>query len=55
LLINGAFAVITLYLRKMEKVEIVAVDDQVAFVPMKSTSSVVMSLDPRTDPEIDRS
>ncbi|WP_372682902.1 MFS transporter [Desulfosarcina sp.] len=54
LLINGAFAVITLYLRKMEKVEIVAVDDQVAFVPMKSTSSVVMSLDPRTDPEIDR-
>ncbi len=55
LLINGAFAVVILYLRKKEKVEIVAVEDQVAFVPMKSTSSVVMSLDPRTDPEIDRS
>ena len=53
LLINGAFAVITLYLRKMEKVEIVAVADQVAFVPMKSTSAVVMSMDPRNDPQSD--
>ena len=54
-LINGAFAVVTLYLRKQEKIEIVAVEDQVAFVPMKSTSAVVMSLDPRSGPEIDRS
>lgn len=53
-LINGAFAVVTLYLKKQEKVEIVAVEDQVAFVPMKSTSPVVMSLDPRSDLEIDR-
>jgi MFS family permease len=52
-LVNGAFAVITLYLRKQEKVETVAVEDQVAFAPMKSTSPVVMSLDPRNDPEID--
>ncbi|WP_319407576.1 MFS transporter [uncultured Desulfosarcina sp.] len=52
-LINGTFAVITLYLRKREKVETVAVEDQVAFAPMKSTSPVVMSLDPRNNPEID--
>ncbi len=55
LLINGAFAVATLYLRKQEKIEIVAVEDQVAFVPMKSPSAVIMSLDPRSGPEIDRS
>ncbi|MBR9985113.1 MAG: MFS transporter [Desulfosarcina sp.] len=55
LLINGAFTVVALYLRKQEKIEIVAIDDQVAFVPMKSTSAVVMSLDPRSDAEIDRS
>ncbi len=53
LLINGAFAVATLYLRKQEKIEIVAVEDQVAFVPMKSPSAVVMSMDPRNDPEKD--
>ena len=53
LLINGAFAVATLYLRKQEKIEIVAVEDQVAFVPMKSPSAVVMSMDPRNDPESD--
>jgi MFS family permease len=52
-LINGAFAVVSLYLRKQEKVAIVAVEDQVAFVPMKSTSSVVMSMDPRSDPKAD--
>jgi len=52
-LVNGTLAVVTLYLRKQEKVEIVAVEDQVAFVPMKSTSPVMMSMDPRSDPEID--
>ncbi len=52
-LINGTFAVTTLYLRKQEKVEIVAVEDQVAFAPMKSTSPVALSLDPRNDPELD--
>ncbi len=54
-LINGAFAVITLYLRKQEKVQIVAVEDQVAFVPMKSPSAAIMSLDPRSGAEVDRS
>jgi MFS family permease len=53
-LINGAFAVAALYLRKQEKVKIVPVKDQVAFAPMKSTSPVVMSLDPRSGPEIDK-
>lgn len=54
LLINGTFAVVTLYLRKQEKVEVVPVEDQVAFVPMKSTSPVVMSMDPRSDAEAGR-
>jgi MFS family permease len=53
-LINGAFAVAVLYLRKQESVKIVPVEDQVAFAPMKSTSHVVMSLDPRSDPETDK-
>ena len=52
-LINCTFALVALYLRRQEKVEIVPVEDQVAFVPMKSTSSVFMSLDPRSDPESD--
>jgi MFS family permease len=52
-LINGIFAAVSLYLRRQEKVEIVAVKDQVAFVPMKTTSSVVMSMDPRSGPEAD--
>ncbi len=46
-IINGSFAVTTLWLRKREKITIVAIADQVAFVPMKSTSPVVMTLDPR--------
>ncbi|MFO7713195.1 MFS transporter [Desulfosarcina sp.] len=46
-LINCTFAAVTFCLRKHEKVEIVPVADQVAFVPMKSTSPVVMALDPR--------
>ncbi|MGA6927520.1 MAG: MFS transporter [Desulfosarcina sp.] len=51
-LVNGMFAVTTLYLRKLEKVEIVPVEDQVNFVPMRSSSQVVMAMDPRSDPEI---
>jgi hypothetical protein len=51
LLINGSLAVATLYLRKREKIVIVAVADQVAFVPMKNTSPVVMALDPRGETE----
>jgi MFS family permease len=48
-MVNGAFAAIALILRKREKVVIVPVADQVAFVPMKNTSPVAMSLDPRSD------
>jgi MFS family permease len=54
-LVNGAFAVTTLYLRKREKVETVPVEEQVAFVPLKSTSPVAMAMDPRTDPAPDKS
>jgi len=50
-LVNGGLAVATIYLRKREKIEIVPVEDQVAFVPMKSTSPVAMTLDPRADYE----
>ncbi|HSO18401.1 MAG TPA: MFS transporter [Desulfosarcina sp.] len=47
LLVNGGFALTTLYLRTREKIAVVPVADQVAFVPMKNTSPVVMALDPR--------
>ena len=33
-------------------VEVVAVEDQVAFVPMKRSSPVVMAMDPRNEPQI---
>jgi MFS family permease len=48
-LVNGTFAVTAFYLRKREKVEVVPVEEQVAFVPMKNTSPVAMALDPRTN------
>lgn len=50
-LVNAALAGITIYLRKREKIEIVPVEEQVAFVPMKSTSPVATTMDPRTVPE----
>jgi MFS family permease len=52
---NVVFAAVAVYLRRYEKVKIVPVKDQVAFVPMKSTSSVVMALDPRSDIETEGS
>jgi MFS family permease len=48
-LVNGAFAAVILYLRKQEKTVKVSVKDQVAFIPMKSTSPVAMVLDPRSE------
>ena len=50
---NAALAGIALYLRKREKIEIVPVEEQVAFVPMKSTTPVATALDPRTEPDTD--
>lgn len=48
-LVNTSLALVTLYLLKQEKVEVVAVEDQVAFVPMKRSSPVVMAMDPRNE------
>lgn len=48
-LINGTLTVVALYLRKQEKVKIVPVEDQVAFMPMRSTSPVAMAFDPRSE------
>jgi MFS family permease len=50
LAVNGIFTVVVLVLRKRENVAQVAVADQVAVVPMKSTSPVVMVMDPRGGP-----
>ncbi len=49
--ISGTLTVLTLFLRKREKVERVPVEAQVPFIPMKSTSPVIMALDPRSDIE----
>ena len=48
-LVNGGLAVATLYLRRRERLLVVPVEEQVAVVPMKSTSPVAMTLDPRSD------
>jgi len=47
--IHCVFIALIVYLRKQEKVEAVPVEDQVSFVPMKSTSPVVMAMDPRRE------
>lgn len=48
-LINLAFAVAIFYFKAKEKVVHVPVENQVAFVPMRSTTPVVMALDPRSE------
>ena len=48
-LVSGVFAVITIYLKHKEKITIIEPAEQVNFVPMKNTSSVAMTMDPRTD------
>ncbi|WP_054697751.1 MFS transporter [Desulfosarcina cetonica] len=50
--INASLAILTVYLRKREIIDIVPVEEQVAFVPMRSTSPVATALDPRTEPEV---
>jgi hypothetical protein len=50
-LVNSGLAGATLYLRKQEKIEIVPVAEQVAFLPMENTSPVAMTLDPRAEAE----
>ncbi len=49
--VGGLYAMIALYARKHKRVEIVPVEDQVAFVPMKGTSPVTMGMDPRSEEE----
>jgi hypothetical protein len=51
ILLHGLYLAAWFWLRKREKIEIVPVGEQVAFVPMKSTSPLAMTLDPRTDAE----
>jgi MFS family permease len=48
-LVNGSFALVILFLLKQERIEKVAIKDQVSFMPMKSSSPVVMALDPRNE------
>ena len=53
-LVNGGFALIILFMLKQEKIEKVAIENQVSFMPMKNSSPVVMALDPRNEIQIDR-
>jgi len=47
--VGGLYAAATLYSRRKQKIEIVPVDEQVGFIPMKSASPVVASIDPRAE------
>jgi MFS family permease len=49
--VAGIYAALTAWLRTLESVAIVAVEDQGTFMPMKRTSSVAMVIDPRAEPE----
>jgi MFS family permease len=51
--IGAILAVVTLYLRKHENVAVVPVEDQLVFVPMKSSSPVIMALEPMIEAEED--
>jgi MFS family permease len=53
-LVGGAFAVFAVLLKHKEKIAIIRPVDQVNFVPMKKTSFVAMTLDPRTDADEDQ-
>lgn len=53
-LVGGAFAVFAVLLKHKEKIAIIRPVDQVNFVPMKNTSFVAMTLDPRTDADEDQ-
>ncbi|AOY58478.1 MULTISPECIES: MFS transporter [Desulfococcus] len=48
-MIAGIYAVVTWVLRRIEKVEIVPVADQVGFLAMESTSPMAVQLDPRAE------
>jgi len=54
-LAGAIFAVITIYLRRKEKITLIPVEDQVGFLPMKNTSAVAAALDPRTNVKGDNS
>jgi len=54
-LAGALFAVITIYLRRKERITLIPVKDQVGFLPMKNTSAVAVVLDPRTNVKGDRS
>ena len=50
-LVAGAYAILSAWLRTLESVPIVPVEDQGVFMPMKSTASpVAMVIDPRAEP-----
>ena len=46
--VAALFAAFTFILRSKEKVTVVTAEDQVSFMPMKNTSPVAMTLDPRS-------
>ena len=52
--VAGVFAVMTVYLRRKERIAIIEPAEQVNFAPMRNTSSVAMVLDPRTDAAEDK-
>ena len=50
-LVGGVYAVLAAWLRTLESVQIVSVEDQGNFRLMKRTSPVAMVIDPRSEPE----
>ena len=53
--VAGLYAAVTWVLRRIEKVEIVPVEAQVEFLPMRSTSRIALQLDPRAELEAEES
>ena len=52
--VAGLFALMTLYLRRKERIAIIEPAEQVNFAPMRNTSPVAMVLDPRADTKADK-
>ena len=52
LLISGIYALFAYVLRKSEKLEVVSVDEDVGFIPIRRSSPVALKIDPRAEEEI---
>jgi MFS family permease len=50
-LVSGLYAAASYYLKRKEKISVIPAEEHVDFIPMRSTSPIVMAIDPRAEVE----